>query len=492
MKKFDDSDLKSILRYSEKLKGRTFQEVLADRFSGDELEEKINEFNNPNRKGGLGNLLEEYYYDYKVNSISKPDFEKVETELKVTPFERYGKGIKAGERLVISMIPNDVAIEEEFDLSHLKSKLSKILMIWYERIKSKSRTSLKIEYVNLYDLYGDILKKDLEIIRDDFRKISEKIRQGKAHELSEGDTLYLGACTKGATAETSLKPQFYNQEIPAKRRAFSLKQSYMTYVLNQYVASGLMGYDSIFSEKELEGSSFEDLIISKINKFIGRSEQDLYQEFQLNVKAKNVNKSLVNRILGVKTENAEEFEKANITIKTIRVNKNGIPKESMSFPKLVIKDFVRQDFENSNEYKFFEETKFLFVVFQENNNGEFILKGSKFWNMPIQDLETIGKREWESYKYKFIDGVDFKINYHKGNKLVVKNDLPKKSNHQIFHLRPHAQKSAYVIGGIKYGNGKDKDMDQLLNGDKMTFQSIWLNSEYVKRIISDILEINKK
>lgn len=34
---------------------------------------------------------------------------------------------------------------------------------------------------------------DLEIIRQDWQTIVEKIRNGKAHEISEGDTNYLGA-----------------------------------------------------------------------------------------------------------------------------------------------------------------------------------------------------------------------------------------------------------------------------------------------------------
>ena len=43
-----------------------------------------------------------------------------------------------------------------------------------------------------------------KIIIDDYNQINEKIKQGKAHELSEGDTMYLGACTKGATAKKSM------------------------------------------------------------------------------------------------------------------------------------------------------------------------------------------------------------------------------------------------------------------------------------------------
>ena len=59
---------------------------------------------------------------------------------------------------------------------------------------------------------------DLEIIRQDWEAIVNKIRAGKAHELSEGDTNYLGACTKGSN-KNSLRSQPYS-EIPAMQRAF--------------------------------------------------------------------------------------------------------------------------------------------------------------------------------------------------------------------------------------------------------------------------------
>jgi len=66
--------------------------------------------------------------------------------------------------------------------------------------------------------------------------------------------------------------------------------------------------------------------------------------------------------------------------------------------------------------------------------------------------------------------------------------LENSSETQIFHLRPHAQRSAYVINGIKYGNGTDSDMDELPNGDKMTKQCFWLNKKYVLKNIQDIIE----
>ena len=57
---------------------------------------------------------------------------------------------------------------------------------------------------------------------------------------------------------------------------------------------------------------------------------------------------------------------------------------------------------------------------------------------------------------------------------------------RIFHLRPHASKSAYLIDGVRYGNGSDTDMDELPNGDFMTKQSFWLNKSYVYDIVKEV------
>lgn len=485
---YDNTSIQDIFRYSSILIDQTFEDVLSAIFEGKALDEKVNYYNNPKVKGGLGNLLEEHYFFYKPNSESIPDFDKVGMELKVTPYEKNSKGIRAGERLVITMLPFDKPMEEEFKGSHLESKLKLILLIWYHRIKSQPRILNKIHYVNLFDLYSDVFSKDLKIILDDYKKIVEKIITGNAHKISEGDTKYLGACTKGQSADKSLQTQYYNDTVPAKRRAFSLKQSYMTYILNKYVHEGLLNYDSIFSEAELKDGDFDDKVLEKINVNIGKTELELYTEFSIGTKtnSKQKNRILTNRMLGVTTDNAEEFEKANITIKTIRVKKNGKPKESMSFPKIVIKEFVKQDFENSFEYDFFESTRFLFVVFKENDKGEYVLRGAKFWNMPIEELETIGKIEWESYKQKFLEGINFELKQQKTGKIVVSNDLPKKTENKIFHLRPHSSKSAYLINGIKYGEGNETDMDTLPNGDKMTHQCFWLNNDYISKIIADI------
>ena len=56
----------------------------------------------------------------------------------------------------------------------------------------------------IYDVLWQIPEKDLLIMKQDYEKIITKIKAGKAHELSEGDTTYLGACRKGQKGDADV------------------------------------------------------------------------------------------------------------------------------------------------------------------------------------------------------------------------------------------------------------------------------------------------
>lgn len=153
---------------------------------------------NDKAKGQLGNFIEKYYFGYDPNGNQEADFNKIGLELKQTPIDKTKKGeYRAGERLSITNISYNEPVEEDFYKSHVWEKIKCILLIHYLRDKSIERLDYVIKFVNLFSPPKD----DLKIIIDDYNQINEKIKQGKAHELSEGDTMYLGACTKGATAK---------------------------------------------------------------------------------------------------------------------------------------------------------------------------------------------------------------------------------------------------------------------------------------------------
>ena len=58
-----------------------------------------------------------------------------------------------------------------------------------------------------------------------------KIKGGAQRINSESDGNYLSTCTKGAGGGKDFREQPFSDE-PAKQRAWELKSSYMTYLIN--------------------------------------------------------------------------------------------------------------------------------------------------------------------------------------------------------------------------------------------------------------------
>lgn len=475
---YNKRDPRSIEAYAQQLIGKTFNDVIEYAVENKIAQEaRVKFYGNKARKGGLGNLLEELYFGYKANSDQEADFAEAGVELKATPYEYTKKGkLRAGERLVITMIGYDAPFEQDFYKSHLWNKIRLILLVYYWRNKQlKNNLLYKIGYVKLFRPS----ETDLMIIRQDYEIIKEKIISGRAHELSESDTMYLGACTKGATAVKSTVPQYYNKNIPARKRAFCFKNSYMTFVLNHYISGKDLDTESIVSDKHLlESTTFDLSIEQQIAQYIGMSDKELCEKFG---REYNKNKAqwvdLTYKMLGIKSNKAEEFEKANIVVKSIRIEQNGKIRENMSFPPFLFKNFVKENFEGSEVYRYFDETRFFFVIWKKDGEVYRVLD-SQLWNMPAQDLEYIVRDGWERIQRVIENGVRFnKKETVKG--IVVTNSLPKKGDNPIIHIRPHAKKSAYrLLDGTVIGD-VEKDANELPNGEFMTTQSFWINNSYI-------------
>lgn len=485
IKQYDETNPLSIEAYAQNLIGKTFADIIKEdsqnKFIHDSAEDYGVNHENKKRKGGLGEIIEERFFHYKCNNDSKADFEQAGVELKVTPYKiNKNKSLSAKERLIITMIDYVSVINEDFYTSHLWAKSNLILLIYYLYSNEiENRLDYTINYAKLFSPP----KEDIEIIKNDFEVIINKIKAGKAHELSEGDTLYLGAATK-AQNSSKLREQPFS-DILAKPRAFSFKTSYMTYILNNYIVANKNTYEPIIKNiNDLEGRTFEEYIINKINSHVGTSDKELCDLFE---RKYNNNKSqwidLAYRMLGIKSNRAEEFAKANIVVKAIRIEENGTNKENISFPAFKFKELVKEDWEDSNLFTYFNETRFLFVVYKKNGD-KYILKGAQLWNMPYNDLNNTVRLGWSNIRNTIIQGVKLT---KKSNK--VENNLPKKEDNQIIHIRPHAQKSAYkfisgeIIGDIH------RNANELPDGQWMTTQSFWINNSYIiKQLDKNLIE----
>ena len=147
------------------------------------------------------------------------------------------------------------------------------MLIVYEYLKGRPYVDFPIVAAELFTYPVE----DLYIIRDDWAKIVGKIRAGKAHELSEGDTLYLGACTKGSKGGNP-RPQPFS-DVLAKQRAYCLKQSYMNYVIQTHIFHGKTIECIIQDIQSVNKRSFEDYVIEKLDTFKGKSVKELVDEF---------------------------------------------------------------------------------------------------------------------------------------------------------------------------------------------------------------------
>lgn len=458
---YDETNPISIELYAQKLIGKTFADVCnEDDMSKAMVVRETSNYEvsheNKNRKGGLGEIIEERFFHYRCNNDSRPDFDKAGVELKVTPYKINKNGsIAAKERLIITMIDYFSVVEEKFEDSHMWNKARLILLIYYLYQQDiRSRLDYKIGYAKLFSPP----ETDIKIIKNDFEIIVEKIKSGKAHELSEGDTMYLGAAPKAATSKDRRKQPF-SSEL-AKPRAFAFKNSYMTYVLNNYIVPGKDTYESII--KDGIEDNFEDYVVEKINAYRDYTVESLCREFQIKFerKPKNLEAMLAYRMLGIKGNHAEEFEKANIVVKTIRIGKNNTIKESMSFPTFEFKELIEEEWETSTFGTYLSETRFFFVVYKFDKNDMLRLKGCHFWNIPYTDLENEVQKVWNRTKQVLIDGLQIE---HRNGKNY--NNFPNASENPVCHVRPHAQNA--------------QDTYELPDGRQYPKQCFWLNNHYI-------------
>lgn len=412
-------------------------------------------------KGAIGTVIEESWFGYSPNNESEPDFPEAGIELKVTPYIRNSKGIRAKERLVCNIINYMTEYKKDFENSDFWHKCKRMLIMSYEYRPELTKANYQIDQAILFSFPTE----DLYIIKQDWNKIIAKIRSGQAHLITEGDTLYLAACAKGATAQTVREQPF--SPIPAKQRAYSLKSSYMTRILNDFVFGNKTDEHIVKNPNELANHTFEEYIINKIKPYYGFTQEQLKNKFEIHSNPKNLNAILLAQILGIKgsVSHSSEFQKAHIVLKTIRINKNDKIIENMSLPQFKFMEIIQEDWEHSTLRNYLEPTKFLFVVFKESPQGQYILSDIKFWNMPTTDLNEV-KKVWEQTVRTIKEGIKTEI---RGNK--VYNNLPKSSDNPVAHVRPHAQNTS--------------DIDLLPDGRKFPKQSFWLNNKYIAHIIQN-------
>ena len=441
--KQSEHEIKRILDKARILEGST----LRNRCDVSVLAEDTSEHNRS--KGHFGNDLETAFFGILPNNFDRPDFWPVPLELKSAPlkFSEAKKCYVPKERIVLEIINYFKVAKESFESSHFKFKNEAILIVWYIYDKLIKSIDMKVDLVDLWRC----IQEDGRQIEEDWNLIVDKVKAGKAEEISEGDTLYLGACTKGATAETSLRSQ-PKSLVKAKQRAFCFKISYVNHIYETMMARKEHRADQQRFLSKDSTLSLEQTVLDLFRPYLGMSSRQIESALGLHSEGKARFAFYARTIVGYSGKNKSfyEFDAANIQIKTIRVERNGKPKEDMSFKNIKFKDVIEQEWEDSDLYQELI-SKFIFVIFRITPDGaDYYLDDVKFWNMPEADLD-VAKEVWEKMK----------------NRVIRKefDNLPRKSENPILHVRT---------------KGKDsKDLTETPFGTYVTKRCFFLNNTYI-------------
>lgn len=473
-----------VFERARQLEGMTFRDVLD---LGIYPEGVDREYNSRRYKGGMGNLLEERFFGYRANSDREPDFAEAGVELKATCIDTRKDGREvAGERLVLTMIPYDEEMPASLEDSHLWYKCHRMLLVWYKRDKSINPYDQQIAFTYMYEPPVT----DLRVMERDYALIAGLVRDGRAEELSESLTTYLGACTKGATAAKSIRDQaFYAPGKTARARAFSLKRPYMDYVLHHYVMGEPEAESIAEDPRELERQGLVQYVTHIINEHVGESDRELCDKLGIEYTGNKAQwTTIAYRLLGVRGDRAAEFEKAGIRVRTLRPEPNGQSLKE-SAPLLNI-DFMslaaEKSWEDSELRELLTSTRYLFVVFQKEGS-QTVLRGCKIWAMPEADLDGPVRECWQRTVDAVQAGVQLVPRANQSGAISYSNNLPKLSDDLIMHVRPRAAQSAYRLAdGTEVGN-VERNAEPLPDGRWMTRQAFWLNNNYVFDQVKDIL-----
>lgn len=463
---YDHTSKESILDYAYQLLGQSLSSLHPDAV----------EYSTG--KGRMGQSVEKYHFKYEPNSEAEPDFAEAGVELKCTPLKVNADGsMVSKERLVLNIIDYVAEAQKTFETSSFWHKNQLLLLMFYLHASGINVVDLIFKIIRFWD-FPEVDKK---IIRDDWNKLHWKMTHGLAHEISEGDTLYLGACPKGSRAGAEMRRQIVEGAPLAQQRAYSIKSKYLNTIIYESLLHPEMCSEVFLSDSKRrqiqqtieeasnlvnsideyeENETFEQLIERKFLPYYGRTIYEIERMTGLEVSnsPKAISNSVIHNILGVRTPKIKEFEKANLQQKSIRLEPNGLLKESMVFSQIKYKEIVEEEeWEDSVWYNTLTQ-RFLFIVFRKSptkDNKNAVLEKVFFWTMPRKDL-AVAKEFWKDTRDKI--------------RSDIFDNFWKLSDHNICHVRPKAR--------------DNDDVMETPSGRMIPKKGYWLNAEYILEVVN--------
>ena len=470
-------------------------------------------------KGRIGNLVQEVYFDQPRDNMSESDLREAGVELKVSPLKfrpRAGLGVK--ERLLLGMINREDRLPENFCDSHIYQKCKLMMLVYYIDETSQNRTPFEFPFYK--SAYVKIPEVDMAMIEQDYKYIRDCVNEGRYDDLHESRAHYLSPCTKNSGRAFSFKPSYMNQlfreYINADRILYNPDNDQETFdIINQY--------DPIVTNpNDLQNRTFEEIVLDKFEPYKGMTINEIRQslmdldDYETWSTRASYDKAVFARttfaMLGITSEEAEEFVRSNTYVKSLRIEQDGTMNEDISFSAFDFSELLEEEWEESTVYDEMVDRSFLWAIYKHDGT-DYIFKGATFWSLPIEDYETVHSG-WEDIRDIIRTGVNFALDIKADGEYVttkrgknrILNSFPDTRNtnpnrkeyrlcpsskpyNRIISIRPHASLVYYELNSLNYfdtENGKTNG-STLPNGDVMTKQCFWFNNEYILEQLQDYI-----
>ncbi len=431
----------------------------------------LDSFKTASHKGGIGTFVEEVVFGYKSNSDNNPDFVDAGIELKVTPVKQNKNGtISSKERLVLNMIDYFDEGQATFETSSFYKKNKRLLIMFYLHIIGVPEANFTI---TAYDIYEFERSLEYKVIKRDWETIHSKIASGRAHEISESDTTFLAACTKGATSLIRRGQPFSKEE--AKPRAYSFKSGFMTRLYREIIHKIGPYAPHFVADDEWMKNPLEEIYSEKLSIYHGISVSELKTRYGIRTNPKDINFKIAQKMLGLtgNETSTQEMLDAGIKLKTVRLSHNGTPHESMSFPTFEFEELIKTRWEESEIRETFVDWKLMIFVFKDDEFGNPYFDRVVFWNIPNAIVDGPIK-DMFVYCATLVENGNV-LYYDKNRKIKDKFPKERRNSNGVCHVRPHAGKSAHVF--------ELPVADTATGKTSYTKQCFWFNKAFVMNVI---------
>lgn len=173
-----------------------------------------------------------------------------------------------------------------------------------------------------------------------------------------------------------------------------------------------------------------------------------------------------------------------IRLKFISVNEKYNCFEPMSFSNTSLYDVIFEKWNTNDEFElatFKNQLTYNFILIPiikikkngvYNNYLNWTIGEFSYWNPSAKEIEMIGM-EWLNVQKILRNGLEInRIKY--GKSFRNTNNLPKQSETNFIHMRPHGKDSYdYDLKYLKYTKGEKK----------ITKQSFWLNKKFINSLL---------